>query len=101
LGDVRPISVFTVPFFGSVLVFAGAALGPSDASATPALTLVTDESSSTGFAAAGFPAFAASTSSGMVAAGTHSVIPGRHTSVVRGRTLLASAERSSSVRTSR
>jgi hypothetical protein len=82
---------------------AGDAGDAGDAIARPALTLVTDESSSMGFVAvaAALAAAAFPTSSGMVAAGTHSGMPGRHTSVVRGRTLLASAERSSSVRTSR
>jgi hypothetical protein len=112
-GDVRPISVFTGPFAPLGSIFAvvaptdmgdigdGGELG--EASARPALTLVTDESSSTGFvaAAAALAAAAFPTSSGIVAAGTHSGMPGRHTSVFRGRTLLASAERSSSVRTSR
>jgi hypothetical protein len=109
-GDVRPISVFTGPFapLGSIFaVVAPADIGDGgelgEASARPALTLVTDESSSMGFAAAvaALAAAAFPTSSGIVTAGTHSGMPGRHTSVFRGRTLLASAERSSSVRTSR
>lgn len=98
--------VFTGPFapLGSVLtVFppppdVGDAGDASDVDGIdrPVLPWVTVARSSTGRAA-----FAPSTSSGMVDAGAHSVMPGRHTSVDMGRTLLASAERSSSVRTSR
>jgi hypothetical protein len=100
LGDVRPIRVFTGPFapFASAFELAPAADGGEEGED---LTLVTDESSSMGLALVAPSGFPLPTSSGMVAAGTHSGIPGRHTSVDGGRTLLASAERSSSVRTSR
>jgi hypothetical protein len=103
-GDVIPVSVLTPTFvFGSSLPVVEVASDPGDPRAELAFTLVTDDSSSTGFAAAALvgAVLVVPTSSGIVDAGTHSGIPGRHTSVDGGRTLLASAERSSSVRTSR
>ena len=110
-GDVSPVSVLVAARdFGSTrpcveVASEAGALGPMAEPALALVTLVTEESSSTGLSRAPTArvcaGFMVPTSSGIVDAGTHSVIPGRQTSVDRGRTLFASAERSSSVRTSR
>jgi hypothetical protein len=121
-GDVMPVSVrVATPVFGSTLPCVEAASDPGGGADEEALEratpLIACGASLVGFTAevgfraeVGFPAdtpalpgagFADPTSSGIVDAGTHSVIPGRQTSVEGGRTLLASAARSSSVRTSR